>query len=67
MSKIIITNIEKPDFRYILKDDLRIITQKSGKRFGFDEKKLAKIRREKGFKCFFASNEEFRKNINLEN
>ncbi len=51
------------DFRYILKDDLRVIKRKSGKRSGFDEKKLAKIRREKGFKCFFASNEEFRKNI----
>ena len=51
------------NFRYILKDDLRMITRKNGKRSGFDEKKLAKIRREKGFKCFFESNEEFRKNI----
>ena len=51
------------DFRYILKDDLRITTNKNGKRSGFDEKKLAQIRREKGFKCFFESNEEFRKNI----
>lgn len=51
------------NFRYILKDDLRIIIRKNGKRSGFDEKKLAKIRREKGFKCFFASNEEFREAI----
>lgn len=53
------------DFRYILKDDLRIIARKNGKQSGFDEKKLAKIRREKGFKCFFESNAEFRKTIKL--
>lgn len=51
------------DFRYILKDDLRIITKKNGKRLGFDEKKLSQVRREKGFKCFFESNEEFRETI----
>lgn len=51
------------DFRYVLKDDLRIITKKNSKRPGFDERKLAKIRREKGFKCFFESNNDFRKTI----
>lgn len=51
------------NFRYIIKDDLRMIARKNGKRSGFDEKKLAKIRREKGFKSFFESNEEFRENI----
>jgi hypothetical protein len=36
---------------------------KSGKRSGFNEKKLAKIRREKGFKSFFESNADFRDTI----
>lgn len=51
------------NFRYILKDDLRKRQNKSGKKTGFDERKLAKIRREKGFKCFFESNEDFRNHI----
>lgn len=51
-------------FRYVLLDDLRIQKRNNkGRRLGFDEAKLAKIRREKGFKCFFESNEEFRKTI----
>lgn len=51
-------------FRYVLLDDLRIQKKnKKGRRLGFDEAKLAKIRKEKGFKCFFESNEEFRKTI----
>lgn len=51
-------------FRYVLLDDLRIQRKnKKGRRLGFDESKLAKIRKEKGFKCFFESNEEFRKII----
>ncbi len=48
------------NFSYVLKDDLRISQRKSGRRSGFDEKKLAKIRRKKGYKCFFESNEDFR-------
>lgn len=51
------------NFSYILKDDLRIVNKKKGRKFGFDESKLAKIRREKGFKCFFESNEDFRNHI----
>ena len=51
------------DFSYVLKDDLRKINKKSGRKSGFDERKLAKIRREKGFKCFFESNEDFRNHI----
>lgn len=51
------------NFSYILKDDLRKINKKSGRKSEFDEKKLAKIRREKGYKCFFESNEDFRNHI----
>lgn len=50
-------------FRYILLDDLRITDYKNGRKSGFDESKLSKIRKEKGYKCFFESNEEFRKTI----
>lgn len=50
-------------FSYVLRDDLRIRVQKSGKRSCFNEKKLAKIRREKGFKSFFESNADFRDTI----
>lgn len=46
------------NFSYILYKDLK----KKG-HHGFDESKLAKIRREKGFKSFFESNEEFRKAV----
>lgn len=47
----------------MLKDDLRKINKKTGRKSEFDEKKLAKIRREKGFKCFFESNEDLRNHI----
>ncbi|WP_228446325.1 reverse transcriptase domain-containing protein [Chryseobacterium sp. 18068] len=50
-------------FRYVLLDDLRIKNYRSGRKFGFDESKLAAIRKEKGYKCFFKNNEEFRKAI----
>jgi len=46
------------NFSYVLYNDLK----KQGKRH-FDESRLAKIRRTKGFKCFFESNAEFRKAI----
>lgn len=46
------------NFSYVLYDDLK----KKGKRH-FDESKLAKIRRKKGYKCFFESNEDFRRAI----
>ena len=51
------------NFSYVLKDDLRKLNIKSLRKSGFDERKLAKIRREKGFKCFFESNEDFRNHI----
>lgn len=50
-------------FRYVLLDDLRVRNNRNGRKSGFDESKLAKIRKEKGYKCFFQSNEEFRKTI----
>lgn len=50
-------------FRYVLLDDLRIRNDRNGRKSGFDESKLAKIRKEKGYKCFFESNEEFRRTI----
>src|SRR5690606_19390122 len=46
------------NFSYVLYNDLK----KKGKR-SFDESKLAKIRRNKGFKCFFESNADFRREI----
>ncbi|MFA9190804.1 reverse transcriptase domain-containing protein [Flavobacterium sp. FZUC8N2.13] len=51
------------NFSYVLKDDLRKTNKKLGRKSEFDESKLAKIRREKGFKCFFESNEDFRNHI----
>lgn len=46
-------------FNYVLLDDLRIAKGK-GKKAGYDEKKLAHIRKTKGFKSFFESNLELR-------
>lgn len=51
------------DFRYILQDDLRISKVRNGRKAGFDEKKLAKIRREKGYKSFFEDNRDLREHI----
>jgi len=51
------------NFSYVLKDDLRKRKNKHGRKSEFDERKLSKIRREKGFKCFFESNEDFRNHI----
>lgn len=51
------------DFRYILRDDLRMFPVRNGKRSGFDEKKLAEIRRTKGVEAFFESVEDFRNAI----
>lgn len=51
-------------FKYILKDDLRVGKKSiNGNKKPFDESKLAYIRKTKGFKCFFESNEELRKII----
>jgi hypothetical protein len=46
------------NFSYVLYNDLK----KKGKRH-FDESRLARIRKTKGFKCFFESNSDFRKAI----
>lgn len=51
------------NFNYVLSNDLRKRQTKGNRKSGFDESKLAKIRREKGFKCFFESNEDFRNHI----
>ena len=50
-------------FSYILLDDLRIKTTKVGRKSGFDEKKLAHIRKTSGHKCFFESSKDFRDNV----
>lgn len=51
------------NFSYVLKDDLRKFNKKTGRKSQFDESRLAEIRRKRGFKCFFDSNEDFRKHI----
>ncbi|MDM1036028.1 hypothetical protein HX065_10410 [Myroides odoratimimus] len=51
------------NFRYILRDDLRIRQVVGKRRVGFDERKLFKIRRDKGYKCFFRDNKDFREHI----
>lgn len=51
------------NFNYVLLDDLRIRKNKSGRKAPYDESKLAYIRKTKGFRCFFESNEDFRKTI----
>ena len=48
------------NFRYILRDDLRLNPHNHGKRSGFDEKKLASIRKKYGKEAFFESEEDFR-------
>ncbi|MDO8315904.1 MAG: reverse transcriptase domain-containing protein [Flavobacterium sp.] len=50
-------------FNYVLLDDLRTGKNKNGRKAPYDESKLAYIRKKKGFKCFFESNEDFRKSI----
>lgn len=51
------------NFSYILLDDLRIFQKKRSKKSGFNESKLAHIRKTLGFKAFFESNEDFRNTI----
>jgi len=51
------------DFRYILKDDLRLKSNNKRKRAGFDERKLAKIRKSLGTESFFESIKEFKNAI----
>jgi hypothetical protein len=51
------------NFKYVLLDDLRTRKNNKGKKAPYDESKLAHIRKTKGFKCFFESNEDFRTHI----
>lgn len=51
------------NFRYILKDELRLKGAVGGKRNGFDERKLSKIRKNHGEECFFESLQDFRNAI----
>ena len=51
------------NFRYILRDDLRIKKTVGKKKVGFDEQKLYRIRRDRGYKCFFKDNKDFREHI----
>ena len=53
------------EFRYILRDDLRVKPEKHGKRSGFDEKKLSAIRKYQGIEAFFSSIEEFKEALKL--
>lgn len=48
------------NFRYILLDDLRKESSKDNKKAGFDERKLAEIRKYKGKEAFFESVKDFR-------
>lgn len=49
------------NFKYVLLRDLR--RKSKSNMNGFDESKLASIRRRKGYKCFFESNSDFRNRI----
>ncbi len=51
------------NFNYVLLDDLRIKNEQTNRKAPFDESKLAQIRKTKGFRCFFNSNEDFRSYI----
>lgn len=48
------------DFRYILRDELRVRKVLKGKRAGFDERKLALIRKTRGVEAFFESTADFK-------
>ncbi len=50
-------------FRYILRDDLRVYEAKKGKRGGFNERKLAHIRKLKGEEAFFESIDDFKTSL----
>lgn len=50
-------------FSYINLDNFRINQNKSGKKSGFNEKKIAEIRKKNGHTCFFESIKEFRESI----
>lgn len=51
------------NFSYILLDNLRIDKRANGRRAGFDEKRLAEIRK-KGVQAFFENPQEFKEKVN---
>lgn len=51
------------EFKYVLLDDLRVRKAVNGRKAPYDESKLAYIRKTKGYRCFFESNENFRESI----
>lgn len=51
------------NFRYILRDNLRVKNTPGFRRTGFDEKKLHLIRKAKGYKCFYHDINELREEI----
>ncbi|EHQ42388.1 reverse transcriptase domain-containing protein [Myroides odoratus] len=52
------------NFSYVLLDDLRLKkTKQGGKKLGFDESKLADIRKRRGYRSFFYDNSDFRNQI----
>lgn len=51
------------NFRYILRDELRLNGKNGRRRSGFDERKLAEIRKIHGKECFFESLKDFRNAI----
>ncbi len=55
------------NFRYILKDELRVGYKSEGRRNGFDEKKLAEIRKYQGIEAFYSSIDEFKYAIRNKN
>lgn len=50
-------------FQYILRDELRLKGATGGRRNGFDERRLAEIRKVHGKECFFESIQDFRNAI----
>lgn len=51
------------NFSFIYKNDLRKNIIGNGRKSGFDEKRLAKIRNNQGFNAFFESPEDFRNQV----
>lgn len=51
------------NFQYILRDELRLKGASGGRRNGFDERRLAEIRKVHGKECFFESVQDFRNAI----
>lgn len=52
-------------FSYILRDELRKYQRSGGRKLGFDEKELARIRKISGINAFFESPQAFREKVKL--